>query len=487
MTPINEHGKDGTVTERNGQGGRKLPGAAMHGGKDAELDLAIVGGGFSGLCTAYHLCVNPGIAPGFRCAIVEAGDRVGAGVAYRTDSPHHLLNVRARGMSITEDDPGSFVRWLQREAPRFSADDFVPRGLYRRYTTSCLERAAAGREAGALTLLRDTVIAVEPGGEGGCYRLRLASGGSLRARAVVLALGNLPPRSPLDQAGLLRSPWRPFEAYGSLKTLAVVGAGLTALDVILEAEASGFSGRYAVVSPHGRFPRAHREPHTPVPQELRRWAEDLAAAHPRLRELLRAFREKRKGGADWQHLVDAFRRHSPTIWAGFDPADKRRFLCHLRTIWNTHLHRSCHRSMQVVSRLGESGRLRQIAACVVGVEKRENGGDWGVRLLLKGAPPLDTDLAFDGTGLFSDVTKTDSPLVAQLIGDRLAVPDDFRLGFKVNGIGQLMSADGTVRPDLFTVGTLRRGTELECTAVPEIRRQVSRLVEEIVRMGRERD
>jgi len=72
--------------------------------------------------------------------------------------------------------------------------------------------------------------------------------------------------------------------------------------------------------------------------------------------------------------------------------------------------------------------------------------------------------------------------VEQLIRDRLALPDDFCMGFKVNGKGQLKSADGLFQTDLFTVGTLRRGEELESTAVPEIRRQVRGMVEEIVRL-----
>lgn len=482
--------KDDRVTEQGARhsDGKTVERTALPGAENGtELDVAIVGGGFSGLCTAYHLCVHEGVGPGFRCAIIEPSGRLGAGVAYQTDSPHHLLNVRARGMSISESDPASFTRWLGREAPQFSPDDFVPRGLYRCYTTSCLERAIADRRRGMPILLRDTVIAVEAGGESGWYRLGLASGGSLRARNVVLALGNLPPRSSLDSGGLLRSPWSPFDGYRSLDTLAIVGAGLTALDVIMEAEAAGFSGRYNVISPHGQFPRAHRDPHVPVPPELRQWAQELAAARPGLRDVLRAFQNKRKGGADWQHLVDAFRRHAPAIWAGFDRRDKKRFLCHFRTIWNTHLHRSCQRSMQVITGLKECGRLTQVAARVTGVERRDRG-EWAVRLLLRhGAPAiLDVDLAVDGTGLFSDITRTDSPLVAQLIRDRLATPDEFRLGFMVNETGQLLSADGAVQPRLFTVGTLRRGAELECTAVPEIRRQVARLVEEIVRMATER-
>lgn len=451
-------------------------------GAETGVDLAIVGGGFSGLCCAYHLLTHDGLPPSFRCVIIEPGERLGAGLAYRTDSPHHLLNVRARGMSITENDPGSFVRWLKEEAPGLSPNDFAPRGLFRRYINACLDRAVNQRP-GALTVLRDKVLSVEPGGMSPCYRLTLKSGRSVRAGAVVLAVGNLPPLSSLGN-GLLRSPWPPFDGYQRLRTMAIVGAGLTALDVILEAEASGFSGHYWVISPHGQFPREHHEPPVPLPPELREWAAELAAARPGLCSALRAFQQKRKSGVEWEHLVDSLRRHAPAIWSGFDQRDKRRFLCRFRTLWNIHLHRSCRTSMQVIERIREAGRLEQLAARVIGVERREGSGECAVRLVLQSGafPTLDVDMAVNGTGLFSDILRTDSSLVSQLVRDHLAQPDDFRLGFKVNGIGQVLSLDGAVQPNLFAIGTLRRGEELECTAVPEIRRQVIAMVEEIFRM-----
>jgi len=456
-------------------------------GSDEPFDLAIIGGGFSGLCIAYHLLTHESLETKFRCVIIEPGENLGAGVAYRTDSPRHLLNVRAKGMSITECDPAFFARWLAENAPEFTPDDFVPRGMYRRYINDCLTRAIMQGQPGALTLLKDEVHTLEPKPGSEWYRLRLKSGRDVRARAVVLALGNLPPKTPLDK-GLLATPWSSFTEYHKLKNLAIVGAGLTALDVILEAEASGFSGHYFIISRHGHFPKPHCEPHIPVPPELHEWAAELAASRQGLRPVLRAFQHKRKSGIGWEHLVDALRRHSPLIWSSFDLHDKRQFLRHFRTLWNIHLHRSCHASMQVVTSLKETGRLRQIAARVVDVEKRTGAGDSAVRLVLQSdaLPALDVDRAINGTGLFSDILRTDSPLVAQLIRNRLVLPDEFRLGFKVNENGQLLSANGVVQPDLFTVGALRRGEELESTAVPEIRRQVRVMVEEIVRIMAER-
>ncbi len=447
-------------------------------GPETTFDLAIVGGGFSGLCCAYHVLTHEGLPRSFRCTIIEPDERLGAGIAYCTESPRHLLNVRARGMSITEHDSGSFVRWLREQNLGFSPDDFVPRGLYRRYTTACLEQAVRHRP-NLLSVMHDRVLAVEPKQDSPCYRLRLGSGTSVRAKFIVLAVGNIPPRGSLDN-GILHCPWTPFEDFTGLRSMAVVGAGLTALDVILEAEACGFSGHCWVISPHGQFPRAHRQQFTPLPLELRQWAAHLAAGQPGLRHLVRAFQLKRRSGVDWQQLVDSLRSHAPHLWSALTPRDKQLFLRRFRALWNTHLHRSCVASMDVIARLRDCGRLEQLSARVTAVQRLGSA----VRLLLspETAGMLDVDVAFNATGLFSDVLRTDSPLVNQLIRDGMVRPDDLRLGLMINTAGQLVSADGTLRPDMFAIGTLRRGMELECTAVPEIRKQVSFLVRELTAM-----
>jgi uncharacterized NAD(P)/FAD-binding protein YdhS len=128
--------------------------------------------------------------------------------------------------------------------------------------------------------------------------------------------------------------------------------------------------------------------------------------------------------------------------------------------------------------------LEQIHTRVTAVEKLAGRGDSSVRLLLRAGKvsSLDVDAAVNGMGLFSNILQTDSALVAQLLDDGLVQQDAFHLGFRVTGAGQFLSADGSVQPRLFAIGTLRRGEELECTAVPEIRRQVAGMVEEIIKV-----
>ncbi len=448
------------------------------------LDLAIIGGGFSGLCTVWHLLFHEALPDTFRCALLEPEARLGAGLAYRTDCPQHPLNVRARGMSISESDTRSLVRWLAENAPDFSADDFIPRGVFRRYSADCFDQALAARPNGMVTVHREQVQAVALDRAAGHYVLQLGSGAAVRARIVVLAVGNLPARCSLD-SDLLLSPWCGAANYRELQSLAIIGSGLTALDVILEAEATGFAGTYRVLSPHGRFPLPHRDSFSPVPEEVRVWAADLAARQPTLRQALGAFQEKRKTDIFWQDLVDALHRHASTLWRGFALADKRRFLRHLRTTWNIHLHRSCRKSIQTISALRAQGRLLEISALVTAVKPLADSGRSGVRLCLRAGASetiLDVDGAVNATGLFTNVRRTDSPLLNQLLADCLVQPDELCLGLRATPAGRLLSGDGSEHGGLFAVGTLRRGEELECTAVPEIRRQVAVMTEEIVRL-----
>ena len=72
--------------------------------------ILIVGGGASGVLTAAHLLRQTRVS--LAVTLVERSRELGAGIAYGTSHPDHLLNVRAANMSAFPDDPGHFWRWV---------------------------------------------------------------------------------------------------------------------------------------------------------------------------------------------------------------------------------------------------------------------------------------------------------------------------------------------------------------------------------------
>ena len=100
-----------------------------------ELDVAVVGGGFSGCALAANLARSA--PPGFSFALFEP-EALGRGAAYGTIHHEHLLNTRAHAMSLFSGEPDHFVRWL---GPRGAPSDFVSRRLYGEYVGEVAARA----------------------------------------------------------------------------------------------------------------------------------------------------------------------------------------------------------------------------------------------------------------------------------------------------------------------------------------------------------
>jgi uncharacterized NAD(P)/FAD-binding protein YdhS len=453
--------------------------------KKIELfDVAIAGAGFSGSLVAVHLAR---IAPGLRVLIADKDRAFGRGIAYGTNSLRHLLNVPAGKMSAFPDAPDDFAQWLaaRRDALRnigvvaVSPDDFLPRRIYGAYIRQLLEKACRG--TGNLEFLRSQVSDIEPWGD--LLHVTAEDGTAFTARRVVLALGNFPPGDPrMHDRAFHRSP-RYLSDPWSQETLRritrnddilILGSGLTALDLLVSLDGIKSRGIIHVISRHGLFPQPHA-PFEPQPG----WFADCAFPTT-IRALLRLVRAEvikaGENGIDWRAIIDALRPHNQRIWQSLTLPERRRFMRHLRALWESHRHRAASDVLSVKdAMLGRSqlllhrGHVRSIVDIHPGLEvtffNRSTMRDSTLRAAY----------AVNCTGPECNYQKLKSPLVINLLARGLIRPDPLFIGLDTAPGGAVIDYLDAPSANIFTLGSTAKGRLFETTAVPELRVQAREL------------
>ena len=258
----------------------------------------------------------------------------------------------------------------------------------------------------------------------------------------------------------------------------LIGSGLSAVDLIIEARANDLRGPLTVVSRHGLMPRAHRSffPGSTSPID----PEELTTLPSVLSHLRRAAARCEREGGDWRAAVDAFRPHLQRVWRAFDATEKERFLRHLVALWDVHRHRVAPEIDRILQEARRAGQLTVLAGRVRGIEARGDGV--AVRLVRRGRPDEETLRArrvINCTGPSRDVRAYHSPLVGALIARGLSRPDALGMGLEAAEGGALVYAAGVHSERLFTLGPLLKGQLWETTAVRELRNQALDLARHI--------
>ncbi|HVY97860.1 MAG TPA: FAD/NAD(P)-binding protein [Dongiaceae bacterium] len=448
--------------------------------------IGIIGAGFTGALLTLHLLRR--CSDQDRVLLIEKSPRLGAGLAYSTGNPNHLLNVRAGNMSAFSADPDHFVRWLRDLAPPLrdqlaetpEATGFAPRGLFGAYVRQCLADAIwRGGRGDRLTIISDEVTAIERNADG--LMLRLAMGRSVTVDTAVLAIGNFPPHR--SQGPVFGDPWDERTTAGLDPEAGVIllGTGLTMVDTVISLLDRGHRGPMHAISRRGLLPRQHVGAIPDDTGEIRLprpWTFDPPPSGKSLVALMQAVRRTidraERLGRGWRSVIDGLRPHTQRLWQELPAEDRRRFLRHLRPWWDVHRHRAAPQVMARIAEARARGQLSIAAARVAGIHADKRGVT--VRLNLKGASgrggettALSGDRLIDCTGLNGDCTTIEQPLLKQLLADGLVRPDPLKLGLDVTAEGAAIGAAGNATVDLFAIGPITRGAFWEIIAVPDLR------------------
>lgn len=437
-----------------------------------RFDVAIIGCGASGAVLATQLFRQAAGAISVCC--VEPATRLGAGLAYGRCGEEHLLNVPASRISAIAGEDFDFVEWLdsrgllQGEPSTF----YAPRARYADYLTDSLGRSLRNSSHRHLIDHRPSrAVEMEPDGSG--WRVRLASGERIETNAAVLALGNV--RAPDPPAGLealaddtryLHDPWQlANRKLRRDRAVAIIGSGLTAVDVLQTLIHRGHRGAIEVVSRSGSWPAEHRSVRGDYAV---RWPEGS------LRQLLRELHRHLDAAEaeDWRDVIDSLRPHTQRLWRGLSDADKRRFRTRLAGRWGRARHRMPPEIGKALRQWQREGRFRLHAAGRLRAERGES--EIHLRLSSDSAP-LKIRRVINATGPLLDLRRSDDRLLSGLLADGRVRPGALGAGLDADGDGRLINRAGQPWPGLFVLGPLLAGNLLESTAMPEIKVQAFHL------------
>jgi uncharacterized NAD(P)/FAD-binding protein YdhS len=456
--------------------------------------IAVIGAGASGLLTAIQLLTQSGRG-GPRIYLIEKSDVFGAGAAYSTNDPAHILNTRVINMSAFPDKPNHFLDWVGKtgacgpEMPTPSC--FVSRHTYGQYLRALLRDAAiSGDAAGRFYLVADEAVSLIRDGAGG-FVIRTAIGKDRPVQAAVIATGNPPPHPPgVEDDGVLTSsyyvgdPWAAIAAASApAKNSAVLllGTGLTMVDFAIALTRDGHTGPIIALSRRGLLPRPHglpaRQPLPPPPRLSSNIVTDLAS-------LRRTIADEAARGRDWRDVIDALRPGTTAYWRSLPLSDRQRFLRHLRPWWDVHRHRLASEVAAQLQNLLQKGaleiRMGRLKALSLSKGAQEPVTVTWTPRASQTRVQFQVSQIINCTGPGNNPALSPFPIIRQMLADGLVRPDALGLGIAVDSASRVIADAGFADRRLFAVGPATRGTFWEVTAVPDIRVQAANVAREVL-------
>ncbi|WUH99613.1 FAD/NAD(P)-binding protein [Spirillospora sp. NBC_00431] len=472
------------------------------------MELAIIGAGAAavGLLDALDPAVVTSVT------VFEPAAEPWRGRPYQPDLDSVLVNAPPEIMSIRFGDREHYARWLGGRAGTYTDERFgrpiPPRAVYGEYLADTA-RAALAR-FGEARVIRSAVTGVSLDER---LIVRTADGRSHGADQVAVCVGG---GTPLDHYGLTGAPGYVADPYPLERALAdvppgrdvaVIGGGLTAVDIVASLAARGHTGRIVLVSRSGTLPYVWQRPVETGIRHLtpeRLLAPDGPTTLERLTGLIRT--ELAERGESWDDLAawiaatakrhpaeslreqlrmvdtpllgrrivqEAAHTAGPVAWRLLPASDRERLRAHhFRTITSL-ASPMVPRNAAVLLDLFDAGALESLS----GIEKIEAGD--GFRIV-HAAGERTADVVINAVNPPSHaVPRAAEQLVSSLLGQGAAQHPDGGLVIDP-GTGRIV-VGGRPDPRLHVVGDLAGGGPFLTSGIPGVAAQANRAAQSIGR------
>lgn len=496
----------------------------MHTTGSVRSTVAIVGGGAAGV-SLFAQYVDRAIDQAkvnISIVVYEGSGDIGPGLAYSTDLPCNILNMRSSMMSILPDEPHHFLDWLRKNSSHLEAlypdmdMSYPPRATYGQYLREVFEeKSAMARSAGIDVRIVPIFVSDVQELQNEAV-LILCNGEVHKAATIFLALGNFPPSLYKEFRGLggyISSPWPDTTLIASIpkdEPVCIIGSRLSAIDTAVSLVHAGHTGSITFVSRSGRLPKVQNTVPMDFPtvtlddldcslknnqddalkrivQTLSQGISSIQGISPDLKKLLKVpddpletlrsdISDALTGKSQWQSVLSATASYVECYWNACSDEERNEFCTLYKSLWLSYRHSIPVVNAQKILQLLQSGQLSVVKG------RKAMRYDYTTKIFILDAEgqSVHSKYVVNATGDEYDVCSIQSELLQNLLRSGVLIPHKFggvHVDFQTLAT---VNSDGVVSNRIYTLGSLTHGTHLYTNAIDRNVAYAKRICDKVI-------
>lgn len=478
--------------------------------------IAIIGGGACGVAAFIELFLRLKIAGKHDeviINIIEKKAKVGQGLAFGTRQPGHILNTQANLMGIHAREPEHFGQWVRENAHKYGYEAiaqltdeqmYPPRQLYGQYMEAQFAHYLQQALAGGMQVHVIQDEATDAAAEGQQWKITLASGNTIAADYMILAVGT-PKRNNYSHfrsnAKYIDFPWPSScikEKVPKGATVAILGSSLSAIDTLMTFDDNGHEGSLALYSHNALLPRVQPEVNSTYDRKYLTLNNIHRQMRDRLRSvtatgLFRLFQQEAEhyegksidwkttgrkgqpaskllkedihvaqlGGDAFQNIAYSLRYDTSVIWSLLSLEEKLRFAHWIGSYWNINRHGMPLVNALRIRNLFDKGQLfvRPGLKSVTYDEQTEK-----FQLTHEHGQCDAADYLINATGTAMRIKDMDVTMIRNMHHKKYIVPHEAG-GICINRQNMRVLSPNLTYDNLYAVGQIANGELLDTNAV----------------------